>query len=50
MSPDAESPTASPQEPRPAKLGRGSAPALRVRAERYLRREAGEGVETPEEM
>jgi len=50
MSSDGGSPTASPQEPRPAKLGRWSEPALRVLAERYLTREAGEVVETPEEM
>ena len=38
------------ESPRPTKLGRWSEPALRVLAERYLTREAGEVVETPEEM
>jgi hypothetical protein len=37
-------------EPRPAKTGRWSEAALRVLRERYLIREHGEVVETPEEM
>jgi ribonucleoside-diphosphate reductase alpha chain len=37
-------------EPRPAKSGRWSEAALRVLRERYLAREGGEVVETPEEM
>jgi len=35
---------------RPTKVGRWSEPALRVLRERYLRREDGRVVETPEEM
>ena len=37
-------------EPRPARTGRWSDAALRVLRERYLTREHGEVVETPEEM
>jgi ribonucleoside-diphosphate reductase alpha chain len=37
-------------EPRPARTGRWSEAALRVLRERYLTREHGEVVETPEEM
>jgi ribonucleoside-diphosphate reductase alpha chain len=37
-------------QPRPAKSGRWSEAALRVLRERYLTREGGEVVETPEEM
>src|SRR3990172_9159296 len=37
-------------ETRPAKVGKWTEPALRVRGERYLMREGGEVVETPEEM
>ena len=37
-------------ETRPAKVGQWTEPALRVLRERYLRREGGEVVETPEEM
>src|SRR3989449_6367506 len=37
-------------ETRPAKVGRWTEPALRVLRERYLTREGGEVVETPEEM
>ncbi len=37
-------------EPRPARAGRWSEAALRVLRERYLTREHGEVVETPEEM
>jgi ribonucleoside-diphosphate reductase alpha chain len=37
-------------EPRPVKTGRWSEAALRVLRERYLTREAGQVVETPEEM
>jgi ribonucleoside-diphosphate reductase alpha chain len=37
-------------ETRPAKVGNWSEPALRVLRERYLMREGGEVVETPEEM
>src|SRR5436853_5996352 len=37
-------------ETRPAKVGKWTEPALRVLRERYLRREGGEVVETPEEM
>jgi ribonucleoside-diphosphate reductase alpha chain len=38
------------REHRPAKSGRWSEAALRVLRERYLTREGGEVVETPEEM
>src|SRR5437879_1612902 len=37
-------------ETRPAKVGKWSEPALRVLRERYLTRQGGEVVETPEEM
>src|SRR5437773_7916856 len=37
-------------ETRPAKVGQWTEPALRVLRERYLRRDGGEVVETPEEM
>lgn len=37
-------------ETRPAKVGKWTEPALRVLRERYLMREGGEVVETPEEM
>src|SRR5713101_5477555 len=37
-------------ETRPAKVGTWTEPALRVLRERYLAREGGEVVETPEEM
>src|SRR5438067_3070587 len=37
-------------ETRPAKVGKWTEPALRVLRERYLTREGGEVVETPEEM
>jgi ribonucleoside-diphosphate reductase alpha chain len=37
-------------ETRPAKVGNWTEPALRVLRERYLMREGGEVVETPEEM
>src|SRR5216110_2631552 len=37
-------------ETRPAKVGKWTEPALRVLRERYLAREGGEVVETPEEM
>src|SRR2546428_13969022 len=37
-------------EPRPAKVGKWTEPALRVLRERYLARDGGEVVETPEEM
>ena len=37
-------------EPRPAKTGRWSEAALRVLRERYLARDQGDVVETPEEM
>src|SRR5919197_5276207 len=37
-------------EPRPAKVGKWTEPALRVLRERYLAREGGEVAETPEEM
>src|SRR3989304_5793408 len=37
-------------ETRPSKVGQWTEPALRVLRERYLMREGGEGVETPEEM
>jgi ribonucleoside-diphosphate reductase alpha chain len=37
-------------ETRPSKMGRWSQPALRVLRERYLVRQDGEVVETPEEM
>src|SRR5438552_4774542 len=37
-------------ETRPAKVGTWTEPALRVLRERYLMREGGEVVETPEEM
>src|SRR5213078_3461331 len=39
-----------PAETRPAKVGKWTEPALRVLRERYLAREGGEVVETPEEM
>jgi ribonucleoside-diphosphate reductase alpha chain len=42
--------TALGYEPRPARTGRWSEAALRVLRERYLTREHGEVVETPEEM
>src|SRR5438046_9398968 len=38
------------EETRPAKVGKWTEPALRVLRERYLMREGGEVVETPEEM
>src|SRR2546429_1698140 len=37
-------------ETRPAKVGKWTEPALRVLRERYLARDGGEVVETPEEM
>jgi len=37
-------------ETRPAKVGKWTEPALRVLRERYLTRQGGEVVETPEEM
>src|SRR3989454_9706136 len=37
-------------EARPAKVGKWTEPALRVLRERYLARDGGEVVETPEEM
>src|SRR2546427_1319715 len=37
-------------EPRPAKVGQWTEPALRVLRERYLLRKDGEVIETPEEM
>src|SRR2546422_3531823 len=37
-------------ETRPAKVGKWTEPALRVLRERYLMRQGGEVVETPEEM
>src|SRR5256885_9398403 len=37
-------------EPRPAKVGKWTEPALRVLRERYLLRKDGEVIETPEEM
>jgi ribonucleoside-diphosphate reductase alpha chain len=37
-------------ETRPAKVGKWTEPALRVLRERYLMREGGEVIETPEEM
>src|SRR3989442_6895801 len=37
-------------EPRPAKVGTWTEPALRVLRERYLLRKDGEVIETPEEM
>src|SRR5438445_6936690 len=37
-------------ETRPAKVGKWTEPALRILRERYLMREGGEVVETPEEM
>src|SRR2546425_9120446 len=37
-------------ETRPAKVGKWNEPALRVLRERYLMRQGGEVVETPEEM
>src|SRR5438477_4376621 len=37
-------------ETRPAKVGKWTEPALRVLRERYLAREGGEVIETPEEM
>jgi ribonucleoside-diphosphate reductase alpha chain len=37
-------------ETRPAKVGKWTEPALRILRERYLMRQAGEVVETPEEM
>ena len=37
-------------ETRPSKVGKWTEPALRVLRERYLMREGGEVVETPEEM
>src|SRR5207247_7351787 len=37
-------------ETRPAKVGKWTEPALRVLRERYLTRDGGEVVETPEEM
>src|SRR2546430_15054063 len=37
-------------EIRPAKVGKWTEPALRVLRERYLLRQGGEVVETPEEM
>src|SRR3989442_1027928 len=43
-------PSAALSETRPAKVGKWSEPALRVLRERYLMREGGEVVETPEEM
>src|SRR2546428_13650108 len=39
-----------PGDPRPAKVGKWTEPALRVLRERYLMRQGGEVVETPEEM
>src|SRR2546421_54290 len=39
-----------PAETRPAKVGKWTEPALRVLRERYLARDGGEVVETPEEM
>src|SRR5438046_10502772 len=38
------------EETRPAKVGKWTEPALRVLRERYLTRQGGEVVETPEEM
>src|SRR2546427_3047229 len=43
-------PSAALSETRPAKIGKWTEPALRVLRERYLMREGGEVVETPEEM
>src|SRR2546426_12301156 len=43
-------PSAALSETRPAKVGKWTEPALRVLRERYLMREGGEVVETPEEM
>src|SRR2546426_6112758 len=37
-------------EPRPAKVGKWTEPALRVLRERYLLRREGKVIETPEEM
>ena len=37
-------------ETRPAKVGKWTEPALRILRERYLMRQGGEVVETPEEM
>src|SRR3989442_4997406 len=37
-------------ETRPAKVGKWNEPALRVLRERYLMRQGGEVVETPEEL
>src|SRR6266511_3007604 len=48
--PRAEEASRIPGDPRPAKVGKWTEPALRVLRERYLMRQGGEVVETPEEM
>src|SRR6266850_7938316 len=45
----ADAPTV-PGDTRPTKVGKWTEPALRILRERYLMRQGGEVVETPEEM